>query len=167
MQREDKITFNSLEIISEAIYQGGPEVFEAYSEFESEVPYFPTKKALQQLIADKLADNAKHKFIFCMLQYPGTNGIVRKRKVNLDPKRCDGATYRYVMEGWGLIGFHLTLTDIENISCAFTVNSEKRANNWSDTYPELGPSSSWNWSLIESNTRRLIRVLRKEAKPRV
>ena len=47
MQREDKITIKSLRVIVEAIYQGDPEVFEAYSEFESELRYFPTKESLQ------------------------------------------------------------------------------------------------------------------------
>jgi len=52
------------------------------------------------------------------------------------------------MEGWGLIGFQLTLTDGENISCTFTINSEKRANNWSDISSDLGSPSLRIWSLI-------------------
>lgn len=166
MQREDKVTIKSLKVIVEAIYQGDPEVFEAYSEFESELRHFPTKESLQQLIADKLADSTKHKFIFCLLRYPGSNGLIVKRRVELNPKKCDGATFRYLMEGWGLIAFQLTLTDIDNISCTFSVNSKKRAETWSDIHPELGSPSLWNWQIIEKNTRRLIRVLRKEAKPR-
>ncbi|MBK9162987.1 MAG: hypothetical protein IPM21_03610 [Acidobacteria bacterium] len=165
MQREEKITLESLELISEAVYKGDPEVFEVYSEFESDVRHFPTRESLQQLIAAKLVNNEKHKFIFCALRYPGSNGVVRKRRVELNPKKCNGATFRYVMAGWGLIAFQVTLTDIDNISCSFSVESRKGADTWSDINPELGSPSLWNWQIIEKNTRRLIRVLRKVAKP--
>lgn len=164
MQREDKIPFDSIGKIIDAIYQGNPTVFEAYSDFERDIGYFPTKKSLTDFISKELTSSNKHKSVYCLMQYPEWGGVVRKRKILLDPKRCDGATYRYTMEGWGLIQFQMNLTDPELVSCRFAVNSEKRANNWASVAPELGAPSLWNWSLIEKNIRRLIRVLRKNAK---
>lgn len=164
MQREDKIPIESLEKIIEAVYQGALTVFEAYSEFEADIREFPTKESLGKLISDKLADATRHKFIYCCLKYSRSKGLVKKRKIDLDPRKCNGATYRYTMEGWGLIQFQLDLTNLENISCRFACNSERRADIWSDVYPELESPSLWDWTVIEKNIRRLIRVLRKHAK---
>ncbi len=165
MQREEKIPISSLATIVAAVYDGAPRVFEAYSRYECDIRDFPSKESLEKLIADEFGNRNRYKYVYCFLLYPGTNGFVRKRRVELDPKHCNGATYRYAMEGWGLIHFQLDLTDRENISCRVAVNSEKRANNWSETYPELGSPSLWDWSVIEKHSRRLIRVLRKIAKP--
>lgn len=161
MPSEVRIPFESLEKILEAIYDGDPRVFEAYSAYESDIRIFPTRQSLEKYISDELGSMNKFKYVYCFLHYPGSDGLVRKRRLKLDPKRCDGATYRYAMEGWGLIQFQLDLTDIENISCYFAANSEKRANNWSSIYPELGAPTLWNWAVVEKNVRRLIRVLRK------
>ena len=167
MQREEKIPMESVEKIIEAIYEGGPSVFEAYSEFESDVREFPTKESLEQYVFEQLESNHRHKFVYCSLFYPEMGGLIRKRRVDLDPKHCEGATFRYATEGWGLIGFQLKISEPEDISCTFVVNSEKRANNWFDTIPELGSPSAWNWKMVERHARRLIQVLKKSAKPRL
>lgn len=165
MQREDNISNESLGKIIEAIYDGDPRVIEAYSEFDRDIREIPTKESLEQLISEEIGKKNRHKSVYCLLLYPGSNGFVSKRKIQLDPKRCDGATYRYTMEGWGVSQFQLELTKPASIRCRFAANSEKRANNWAETYPELGSPSLWKWSVVEKNTRRLIRVLRKNAKP--
>ena len=45
----------------------------------------------------------------------------------------------------------------DTVRCGFTVNSEKRANNWLITIPELKSPDLWNWKAVEKNARRLIR----------
>ena len=164
MQREETILFESIDTIIEAIYEGNPSVFEAYSGYEREIRYFHDKQSLIEYISEELANDSKHKSVYCLVQYSETGGFVRKRKVQLDPNRCDGATYRYAMEGWGLIQVQIDLTDRERVRVRFAVNSEKRANNWAGVAPELKSPNLWNWSLVEKNARRMIRVLRKNVK---
>lgn len=164
MQREEKIAKESLVKITEAIYDGEPQVFEAYSQYESKIRDFPSKESLDEYISDELSKDNRHKSIYCVLAYPGSGGVIRERRIDLDPNFCEGATFRYTIEGWALIQFQLGLTDMQNISCRFAVNSEKRANKWWDTYPELDAPSLWDWTVVEKHARRLIRVLRKHSK---
>jgi hypothetical protein len=49
------------------------------------------------------------------------------------------------------------------------VNSEERAHNWSDTYPDLKSPDLWDWAVVKKKAGRLIRLLRKlgkQAEPR-
>ncbi len=163
MQCEHKIPFDSIGKIVEAIYEGNPGVSEAYSALERDIRSFPTKESLTDFISEKLADETKLKTIYCFVYYPGASGVIRKKRIELNPTKCDGATHRYTMEGWGLIQFQLNISDREAVTCRFAVNSAKRANNWAGVYPELGSPALWNWPMIEKNIRRLIRVLRKNA----
>jgi len=164
MQRCEVIPFDSIGNIIEAIYDGNPTVFEAYSAFQRDIRYFPTKESLMDLISEELATGNKHKFIYCFLHYPEVDGFIRKKRMQLNPKKCDGATFRYTSEGWGLIQFQLDVTDQTAVKCTLAVSSEKRANNWAALAPELKSPELWNWSVIEKNIGRLIRVLRKNAK---
>ena len=162
MQRQEFISRQSLEKIVDAVYDGDPNVFEAYSDYDCEIKSFPNKESLITDISTELSKDNRHKSVYYFLIYPGSGGIIKKRKIDLDPKRSDGATYRYTAEGWGLIQFQLDLTNTEKISCRFAVNSEKRANKWSSTYPEFESPSLWNWVTVEKHARRLIRALRKQ-----
>lgn len=130
MQRGDIIPFDSIGNILDAIYYGNPTVFEAYSAFEKDLRYFPTRESLRDLISEELATGDRHKSIYCFVHYSEAGGFIRKERITLDPKKCDGATFRYTSEGWGLIQFQLDVTDQTAVKCRFAVNSEKRANNW-------------------------------------
>jgi hypothetical protein len=50
----------------------------------------------------------------------------------------------------------------EDIACRIAVNTEKRAQNWANTFIELKSPSLWNWKVVESQTRKLIRELKKK-----
>lgn len=163
MQREEIIDVESLGKVLAAAYQGNPVVSLAYAAFNEDLLSFPTLNDLEAHIAAECA--AGRSWPNLVLHYPETNGLAIKRRIALDPERCGGATFRYAMEGWGLIQLQIRCKDTSAIKCRLAANTERRALAWAPTFPELGDPLQWNWRAVERHARRLIRVLRRSAAP--
>ena len=58
----------------------------------------------------------------------------------LKPEACNGHTFRFCQEGWGLIQLQCDFRKHPIVDCRIAVNSAIRAGNWSDTYPRLSKS---------------------------
>jgi len=159
MQHEKIIELASVPVLLRALYDHKVVVSESYSEFEKDIIYFAEFKVLENYIVNQLS--AGRKFIGIAIFYPETEGLIQKRKIKLNPKKCDGATYRYAVEGWGIIHLQLTNKDAQTISCRLAVNTEKRATAWADTSTEIKSPALWKWQLVEKHARRLIRELKK------
>lgn len=95
-----------------------------------------------------------------LVHYPEALGFVATRVITLQPEKCGGASWREALEGWGLIQLQLQYRVADFVEFRVAVNTEKRAQAWAQTYPEMGAPSLWNWKLVEKHARRLIRVLR-------
>ena len=67
------------------------------------------------------------------------------RKVKLNPRYCNGHTYRYSTDGWGLIQLYFG-GQKDNILFHSHIGhfNEKGALKWEDTYPENGKVNKWN-----------------------
>ena len=146
------------EIMQLAFHLGEVQIFESDSEKEKEI--VEIKDFEQYLDYFQNAINSKKRHIAFGLHYKEANGFSEIRKVTLNPKYCGGKEYRYKIEGWGIIYIQLAFKE-ENIECRIAVNTEKRAENWESTNPELKSPSLWNWKIVESKVRNLIRELRK------
>lgn len=78
------------------------------------------------------------------------------RKVDLDPKRCKGHTFRYSTEGWGLIQLYFGgIKNNELNQSHIGHQSEKRALAWEDISNVNGRVSSWDWTEIQVTSRKL------------
>ncbi len=159
MQREETVDEQGLNILLRAIYEGSPLVCEAYSKYDSDIVEFASSEALESYMESEISGG--NTFIDFAIYYPSTNGFIEKKKIDLRPEKCNGAKKRFSIEGWGLIQLQMDLKCKPKIKCRIAVNSEKRANAWCETYPELKSPNLWDWKMVEKNTRRLIRVLRK------
>lgn len=162
MQREETIAGANLERIVEAIFvEGRPDVYEAYSAFDSDIVSFSNAAELNSYIS--WPQPKKEGTLGFVLYYPDTKGFVERIRIALDREKCEGHTYRYRVNGWGLIQFQVNSQKTPNIVCRFAVNTEKRANAWFPTYPELQSPALWDWKAVERHARRLIRELRRYA----
>ena len=162
MQREETINNTDVNKIVDAVYAiGEPEVSEAYSECSKDIVSFDRAAGLMNYINEAVSKNEE--FLYFAVYYPEAKGFVEKEKIKLVPKACDGHTFRFCINGWGIIYFQLDYKKEPNVKCRFAVNTEKRANNWIDTYPNLKSPSLWDWKLVEKHARRLIRQLKKYA----
>jgi hypothetical protein len=95
-------------------------------------------------------------------------GTVAAARVALDPKRCNGETFRFRASGWGLIQLYLGGTGPKGIVPSHTNHfSETRALKLEPSHPELAPVSAWNWRGVEAASSQLNRFLRKRATTKV
>jgi hypothetical protein len=135
-------------------------IYESYSEMEKELICLNNYSQFKEYFERSISENEKH--LGFGVYYPETKGKVSIAKIGLDPKRCKGKTYRYRIDGWGIIFIHLNLINSESqIECSISVNSKKRAENWEGTNPEFGNPELWDWKVIESNARKIINRLKK------
>ena len=166
MQGTAKITTNDVPRVTAAIFSAGnPIVSEAYSKFDEDIVTFFGTEYLNKYINQEL--DGGNKLLTFSVYYPDTQGFREVRKVALKPEKCNGHTYRYAVSGWGVIQFHLGRQLDGNLDCYFGVNSEKRANTWFATYPELRSPNLWSWQLVEKHVKRLSREIKKYAQPSV
>ena len=94
-------------------------------------------------------------------------GKLNIRKINLN-SNPEGHKFRYVVEGWGVIFLklgkifynrHFQRNQLET-SC-IGHNSEKRAQNWFPTIPELGNPDLWHWKAINQESRKIENMIKK------
>ena len=164
MQSTATLSRESFTELAEFLFESGaPVVFHAYSDYDQPLRSFRTRS---ELIADIEAALEKgQKSLLLALHYPDTKGHVAQRKITLDPKKCDGHTWRYSVEGWGLIQFQGDLRHAPLIECRIAVNTQKRAEAWAGTYPELRDPYLWDWGLVQRHAGRIIRRMKKIAEP--
>ena len=78
------------------------------------------------------------------------------RKVELDPKHCNGHTFRYSTDGWGLIQLYFGgLKHNELHQSHIGHFNEKGALKWEDTTKVNELVSLWDWTEIKSTSRKL------------
>jgi len=88
---------------------------------------------------------------------------VQMKHIDLDPKKCDGHTFRYTVVGWGLVQLYFRGKTQKGLESSHTNhNSEARAKKWAATYlDELGSPEQWNWSEVTRVSSKLNRYIRK------
>lgn len=78
------------------------------------------------------------------------------KKIDLDPKRCNGHLFRYTTEGWGLIQLYLGgLKNNELNQSHIGHFTEKQALKWEGANPFNGPVKNWAWSEIQQTSQKL------------
>ncbi|MHA7059515.1 hypothetical protein ACWGOQ_0019980 [Aquimarina sp. M1] len=146
------------DIIKLAFKIGEVRIFESYSDMDEEI--IEIKNYSNYLDYFQESINKKKKYIAFGLYYEEAAGYWQIQKTVLDPEYCDGKTFRYTIEGWGIIYIQLDLTE-EQIECRIAANTEKRTQKWESTHPELKSPDLWNWKIVASKARKLIRELKK------
>jgi hypothetical protein len=162
MQFTATIPESIAEQLYRAAFDGNVRVYEGYSRPEKDLREFYDLDALTMHIQSDRTSGVRS-FDFA-LYYPEAKGQVEVRTIKLDPTKCNGATWRKVIEGWGVIHLHLRFGKDETVELHITVNSEKRANAWAHTYQRMGAPNLWDWIVVQKQAGRLIRLLRRIAK---
>ncbi len=133
-------------------------IFESYSEYDKELREF---KSISEVIG---AYDSKSVGTFLLdLWSPSVSSKVVIKKIVLDPRKCNGATHRFTIEGWGLMQLYFGRIQNDEIEHShYGHNSEKRARNWESTYlDELGSVNDWNWELLKKISGKIQYHIRK------
>lgn len=155
------ISDTAIQAIADAIFKERPStVVESYSGPSQELCTFHTPLDLCTYANAKRSsrDGAVH----IAVHYPDMAGRIARTRVALNPSKCDGHTYRYRADGWGLIRVYLQLHPKTRESFV-SANSETRANAWAATLPELDAPATWDWPAVARHLRRLRRALKLAA----
>jgi hypothetical protein len=162
MQATAIITQTDLAKLASFLFEEAePTVFEAYSPFGQPVRKFTRAAELLSDIEEEIRRGQK--FLYYSVHFTDTRGHVLQRKIKLDPRKCDGHTWRHTVQGWGLIQLQADLKRPPGVECRIAVNSQKRASAWADTYPELRAPDLWDWRATERHAARIIRRMKKLA----
>ena len=159
MQRSEEIDVSALGDIVTSIFQENAIAYEDYSTFDSDLKKYENAELVLEAIEQAIQTNTYS--VNFAVYYPDAQGYFFKEKRELDPKKCNGATFRYEASGWGLVHLQIDLRAKPIVGVTLAVNSEKRAQAWASTCPEFKDPSEWDWKYIERQARRVIRVLRK------
>lgn len=101
-------------------------------------------------------DNGDKFAVTFQLWTPRHKGKLLFRKIDLDPKHCNGHTFRYSTDGWGLIQLYFGgLKNNELNQSHIGHFNEKGALKWADTNNVNGLVSSWDWKEIQATSRKL------------
>ena len=144
-------------------------VFQSYSEHDSDLIEFKTSLEVINYYNLDGFSTEKGKSADLMLWPVEASPNFKVAIVNLNPKKCKDATYRYRSDGWGLI--HLELKGINRLGLQYSHtnhNTEKRAKAWEPNYiDELGPVSEWDWKVVASTSRKLNNFIKKQSNKKV
>lgn len=161
MQRRETIDKNRLYELFDFIFSDSSvQVYESYSQMEEKTVQINDKNGFNIYFQKAISENAKN--LGFVIYYPESKGSIFFSKIKLNPDQCNGKTYRYRTDGWGLIAVHLDVLNKDSeIVCSVSANSEKRATNWKSINPEFGDPDLWKWKIVESKTRSIIYRLKK------
>ena len=158
MQATVALPADSLKALLDAVFVGAVTVYTSDSAFGEATRVFTSpSEALVHFEDKSYAGYAVH--------YVDAGGRIEDRRVELDPSKCNGHTFRYSVGGWGLIHIQLK-RQATTLECRVAVNTSKRAARWFSTHPELGDPALWRWPVVEKHARRLIRHLKVAAQQR-
>lgn len=146
--KEDRA--NILEFI---FSESGWQLYDSYSECGEEIQKYTSIEQVESKIAITP---------LFVIYSPEFEGQLEMTKIELNPKYCKEHTYRYRTDGWGLIHIDFGLIRNNRLDDSrISHNSEKRANTWFPTYPELRSPDLWNWKAIEKASRRIENRIKK------
>jgi hypothetical protein len=150
-------------IVLEHIFDNLPcRTFELSSRFDSELAEFTSVADVERHFGIENWSLNEHASLLLTIYPANAGGNLNLRRIALDSTKCDGATFRYSCDGWGLIQLYLESPRQGDLRNSHTNhNSEKRAGKWSHAYPEMGDPADWDWAAVNSYSRKLNRFIRK------
>ena len=150
------------ELLASIFLESGVDVYPAYSDLGEHILQFQDANEVHKFAKVNLF--VPKGLLHLAIRYPNSGPAVQIQKISLNPDKCNGFTFRFSADGWGLIHVLCEAKTGTEINCRISVNSPKRASHWQDTSPELGDPAEWDWPIVEKHARRLIRIIKKLSK---
>jgi hypothetical protein len=137
-------------------------VFESYSPYGKSIAEFRSAVDLSERYPIGTCTGTAHSVLLQLVPPSGFNQF-KIRRMSLDPKACKGHTFRYAIEGWGLIQLYLGGTGPAGLVHSHSAhNSEARATKWVGARPNAGSPEFWDWREITSISSALNRFVRNK-----
>jgi hypothetical protein len=130
-------------------------VFESYSEYSAELREFRSTDELATAFALGTDEHGNGHAVLLQLWSPSVMRDLTIRRINLDPMHCNGHTFRYCIEGGGLIQLYLGgVCDKVVTKSHYGHQSQVRAETWA-------LEDGVNWEAIKALSNRIQYHIRK------
>ena len=150
------------QILDELFSENLCEVYELSSDYSESLKKFSGTSEVLEQFNKRHKNGMAWKAVYLQLHLIGSGPTFKPRRVELNPKKCDGATFRYRAEGWGLIQLYLERSSEGTLSASHTNhNSKLRAHKWAPTCLEMEEPAAWDFDSITKFSSRLNRRIRK------
>ncbi|MCL2310126.1 MAG: hypothetical protein FWC42_07630 [Proteobacteria bacterium] len=141
---------------------GACHVFELNSDVEQPLKQFHSADEVLSQFNRTHPTGEKRDTVYLQLYVQGASPPFVPRRVRLNPETCNGATFRYTAEGWGLIQLYLGTVTARGLNNSHTNhNSQKRAEAWVSTIPEMGNVGAWDFKKISAFSSYLNQQIKK------
>ncbi len=142
--------------------EGTCDVFELSSDFEQPLKQFRRAGEVLSQFDRIHGTGEKWRNVYLQLYVLGASPPFVPRRVELDPKACSGAKFRYAADGWGLVQLYLGTAAENGVNDSHTNhNSQKRAEAWAPTISTLKEVEQWDFKKITAFSSRLNREIKK------
>ena len=147
----DKI--DKIEILEFLFKETDLRIYDLGSSYDHEICEYKSVNELTQKFDFLYGGEFSLKF---QLWTPRHKGKVLFRKIDLDPKQCNGHKYRFSAEGWGLIQLYFGGQIKKELNQSHIGHfSEKGAFKWEDSNLYYGKVDKWDWKEIQRTSGML------------
>lgn len=141
--------------------EGTCKVFESYSQVEMQLKELHSTQEVLAEFDQVHADGAPTTTVHLKLFVVGAGPSFVPRRIQLNPKHCNGATFRYAADGFGLIQFYLSRTGPKGLENSHINHcTAARAGNCTASAPAPPFADEWDFKKITSFSTRLNRQIR-------
>lgn len=142
--------------------EGTCRVFELASEFERPLKEFHSSSDILSEFSRVYTNGATWHTVHLQLYVIGASPPFVPRRVELNPQACNGATFRFAADGWGLVQLYLATPTANGLNSSHTNHFKlPGAQKWAPLSPEMAPVSEWDFTKIASFSSRLNRQIKK------
>ncbi len=145
--------------------EGTCEVYELSSRLEQPLRRFASSDDVLALFEECYPDGGKVTSVHLQLYVLGAGPPFVPTRIALNAKYCDGATFRYDANGWGLVQLYLEAVGRGELRNSHTNHfSQKGARGWEPVVQDAGYAvDTWDFKRITAFSSRLNRQIRKQA----
>ena len=134
------------------------EVYESYSRYEQPLRHLATSSDVLAMFDERPGS------VYLQLRVLGASPPFVPQRISLDPEKCDGATFRFAAEGWGLVQLYLGAVFRGGLQDSHTNHfSKKGAGKWEPFGTHDTAVNAWDFPRITAFSSRLNRQVRKQA----
>lgn len=144
---------DKLQILEYILCETDLQIYDASSIYGQEICNY---KSVEEISSKFDLVNGDKFAVTFQLWTPRHKGQPLFRKIELDPKRCNGHTFRYSTEGWGLIQLYFGGLKNNELNLSHIGHfTEKAALKWEDANSFNRQVSSWDWTEIQLSSKKL------------
>lgn len=151
-------------LLDKLFFENECEVFELSSDYEKPLKQFTTSEQVLNEFNRHWPNGEKWTSVYLQLNILNCGSELIPKKVNLNPDKCDGFTYRYTAEGLGLVQVYLQIPVDMSLSNSHTNhNSRKRAEAWAKTEDAKTDVAKCNFEKITKFSSKLNRIIQQNS----